>query len=448
MKRFLYRGYRRYSGNPHWLVRGFSPAGIVVVICIVATACLGSDTNMAVAYQPFVFLSILIVFSMLWSLRPKPKVTVRRSLPRTASVGIRFHYTVHLTNKSRRTVRGLGLIERMTDARPSLQEFLNIPEPGESARNIVDRILGFYRWRWLLSLRLMAKLREQTAPPLPPGATRETVLEMTPLRRGILEFTGMTLARSDPFGLFRSMQEVSAPDKLVILPKRYPVPLLDLPGSMKYQPGGVTLASSVGESEEFISLREYRPGDSLRHLHWKSWAKTGKPIVKEFQDEYFVRHAMILDTFTTVGETELFEEAVSVAASFACSIQTSDSLLDVLFVEGQAYCFTSGRGLAHTGKLLEILAAVKTCPNKPFSILERLTLDHLPTVSGCLCIFLAWDEPRQNLARQIRMRNVPLQVFVMTPEEEPRLNPGPLSGDPARFRQIPVPKVREALLRQ
>ena len=199
---------------------------------------------------------------------------------------------------------------------------------------------------------------------------------------------------------------------------------------------------------EFISLREYRPGDSLRHLHWKSWAKTGKPIVKEFQDENFVRHAMILDTFTTEGETELFEEAVSVAASYACSIQTSDSLLDLLFVEGQAYCFTSGRGLAHTGKLLEILAAVKTCPNKPFSILERLTLDHLPVVSGCLCILIAWDEPRQNLARQIQMRGIPLQVLVMTQEEKPELKPGPMATDPARFRQIPVTKVREALVQR
>ena len=57
------------------------------------------------------------------------------------------------------------------------------------------------------------------------------------------------------------------------------------------------MASSVGESEEFVSLRDYRRGDPMRHIHWKSWAKTGKPIVKEFQDEFFVRHALILDTF-------------------------------------------------------------------------------------------------------------------------------------------------------
>ena len=211
----------------------------------------------------------------------------------------------------------------------------------------------------------------------------------------------------------------------MILPRRYAIPPLSLAGTMKYQPGGVTLASSVGESEEFISLREYRPGDPLRHLHWKSWAKTGKPIVKEFQDEFFVRHAMILDTFTTDGETDLFEEAVSVAASFACSIQTTDSLLDLLFVGGEAYTFTAGRGLGHTEKLLEILAGVRTCPDRPISILERLVLEHLPQVSGCLCILLSWDQSRQRLVRQIQMRGIAPHVLVITAKSEPKLAPGP-----------------------
>jgi uncharacterized protein (DUF58 family) len=313
-------------------------------------------------------------------------------------------------------------------------------------RYIVVRLFGFYRWTWLLSRRSLAKVREEIAPPIPPGATRETLLELTPLRRGVLEFTGMTLARSDPFGLFRSMQESKERDKLLILPKRYPVPPLSLAGAMKYQPGGVTLASAVGESEEFISLRDYRPGDPLRRMHWKSWAKTGKPIVKEFQDEFFVRHALVLDTFTTEGETDLFEEAVSVAASFACSIQTTDSLLDLLFVGGEAYCFTTGRGLSQTGKLLEILAAVRTCPNRPFSVLERLVLDHIQQVSGCLCVFLAWDEPRQELVRQIQARGVSPQVLVLSPGGEPKLEPGPMASDPARFREIPADGVREALL--
>ena len=75
---------------------------------------------------------------------------------------------------------------------------------------------------------------------------------------------------------------------------------------MRYQEGGVALAANIGRSEEFVSLREYRHGDPVRHIHWRSWAKTGKPIVKEFEDEFFVRHALVLDTFTDEPNSEVW----------------------------------------------------------------------------------------------------------------------------------------------
>ena len=132
--------------------------------------------------------------------------------------------------------------------------------------------------------------------------------------------------------MFRAFVKVPLPQTVLILPKRYPLPPIALPGAMKYQEGGVALASNIGRSEEFVSLREYRRGDPLRHIHWRSWAKAGKPIVKEFEDEFFVRHALVLDTFTDDPHSEAFEEAVSVAASFACTVLTQESLLDLLFV--------------------------------------------------------------------------------------------------------------------
>ena len=118
-------------------------------------------------------------------------------------------------------------------------------------------------------------------------------MELIPLSRGPLRFKGTAIARADPFGLVRSFVTVPLPQSVLILPKRYPLPPIALPGVMKYQQGGVALASSVGRSEEFVSLRDYRPGDPMRHIHWKSWARTGRPIVKEFLDEFFVRHALV-----------------------------------------------------------------------------------------------------------------------------------------------------------
>ena len=111
------------------------------------------------------------------------------------------------------------------------------------------------------------------------------------------------------------------------------------------QSGSVSLASSVGDSEEFVSLRDYRPGDPLRRIHWKSRAKTGQPVVREEQSEYFVRQALILDTFQPESESTILEEAISIAASFACDFHTQESLLDLMFVGLQSWATTTSTRL-------------------------------------------------------------------------------------------------------
>jgi uncharacterized protein (DUF58 family) len=169
----------------------------------------------------------------------------------------------------------------------------------------------------------------------------------------------------------------------------------------------------VGDSQEFLSLRDYRPGDPLRRIHWKSWAKTEKPIVKEYQDEFFVRHALILDTFMETEESNIFEEAVSVAASFAYSIPTQESLLDVMFVGTEAFCFTSGRGMAQAEHMLEILASVKLCNDKPFNVLTTLVMARSSYLSGCICIFLSWDEERERLVEYLEGIHVPLLALIV-----------------------------------
>jgi uncharacterized protein (DUF58 family) len=266
------------------------------------------------------------------------------------------------------------------------------------------------------------------------------------LRRGHFHLTGMTFASPDPFGLFRSLKKFPLAQTILILPKRYPLPSIMLPGRTKYQQGGVAMASAIGQSEEFVSLRDYRPGDPLRHIHWKSFAKTGRPIVKEFQDEFFVRHALILDTFGVPRHSQVFEEAVSVAASFACSIQTQEALLDLMFVGPQAYCFTAGRGVGHMEQMLEILASVQPCQEKPFSALKQLVIEHSDAVSGCICIFLRWDEERQNFVEHLKILGVPVLVLVVNEKEE-RLSFGPMADQPENFHVLPLGKIGEALAR-
>ena len=233
---------------------------------------------------------------------------------------------------------GLTLLEDLADPRPTFAEWREF----QLAENRRIRPFQIHQRSRPDPFKL-ATIKEGEVPSLSPRGEAEVRVELLPLRRGALRFTGVTLARPDPLGLFRSFARIPAPQTVLILPKRYLLPPIALPGLMKYQEGGVTLAANVGRSEEFVALRDYRRGDPLRHIHWRSWAKADKPIVKEFEDEFFVRHALVLDTFVGEPHSEILEEAVAVAASFACAVRTQESLLDLLFVGAQSYCLTAGR---------------------------------------------------------------------------------------------------------
>jgi uncharacterized protein (DUF58 family) len=428
-KRRLFIRVRPLTAVRGWFRRRFTPAGLLVLLAVVFSAGFGIDMNLTVAYQAFALLLCVLLVSLAWGWTSRKEFTARRVLPRFGTVGTPLPYRVAVQSATGRMEGDLSLWERMADTPEALAKYEGLPE--------LERPRG---------RGVVAEAPELKLPALPPGEEVEASHTLMPRQRGVLHFTGMTMVWPDPLGLFRSMTEIRSPQSVLILPRRYPVPRFDLPGRMKYQRGGVALASSVGESEEFVAMRDYRPGDPLRHIHWKGWAKTGRPIVKEFQDEFFVRHALVLDTFTDDGESEAFEEAVSVAASFACTIPDQDSLLDLMFVGPQAVCFTAGRGLAYPEQLLEILASVRPSRDKELSALEQLVLRHAGSVSGCICVLLAWDERRQRFIRQLKSLGIPLMVLVVTPRGDGReLEPGPMADAPENLHRLEVGRAAERL---
>ena len=416
-ERFLrrqHRNYRLFFAADAWIRAHVAPPGALVLAGLLVTAVLGVDTGVTLAHQVFALLLLLAAASVLAAILTRPRVEVTRSLPRHATVGVPVRYRLEVRNPSRRTWADLALAECWPDPRPPVGEFLRRREPGEAKRNWVDRFYAFHRWTWLVERRRQAEGGQARIAALPPGGRAEAALTMTPLRRGAIALSTVAVGAPDLFGLFRGVRATAAPGRILVLPRRYPVPRLDLPGrSARYQPGGVALASSVGESGEFVALRDYRPGDPPRHIHWRSWARAGRPIVKEFQNEFFVRHALVLDTFAPDDLEDVFEEAVSVAASFAFTMPEQDSLLDLLFVGPQAYCFTAGRGLAHAEQMLAVLAAVGRCEDKPFEALGRLVAAHAAQVSGAICVLTAWDEPRRHMVESLAALGVPARVYVV-----------------------------------
>jgi uncharacterized protein (DUF58 family) len=420
-RRACYVCFRLLSGFQHRLRRRLTLLGGFLVGGIVTTAILGIDTNLAMAYQAFTGLLALLVAAVGATFFFRGRFRVERQLPRLGTIGMPLRYRVAVTNTSSQPQQGLSLHEMFADPRPDFATFRDTPEPGEARRNWVDRLFVFYRWRWLITRNTKGAAAETPLPPLAPGETAAVEVELTPQRRGVLRFTGAAIACPDPIGAVRALRRVAAADTLLVLPRRYRVPPLSLPGSQRYQQGGVALSSSIGESEEFIGLRDYRPGDPRRHIHWRSWARTGRPVVKEFEDEFFVRHALVLDTFRDDMDDDVFEEAVSVAASFACTVETQESLLDLLFVGHTAVTITVGRAVGQVDHLLEVLAGAEGAAGA-FAELAALVTEHAPLVDGCALVLLRWDEERRELVRQLAAAGTAVEVFVVVAEDAPAID--------------------------
>lgn len=438
--KLFYFAYRVTSRLWYLARRRFTVPGLCVAGCFVVAGSTGIDVENSVTYQAFGLLLAAVAAALVSSFFFRAKFSATRLLPRVGTVGQPLYYRVLVKNLTDQPQEGLTLLENVFDPRPPFRDWIGF-HMAESKR---VRPFRMTQRRQRNPFR-PADLMDAEIPPLAPGTEVEVRAEIFPLRRGIIQFIDLTIARPDPLGLFRAFARVHAPQKVLILPKRYPLPPIALPGAQRYQEGGVALAANVGRSEEFVSLREYRRGDPLRHIHWRSWAKAGKPIVKEFEDEFFVRHALVLDTFDEEPNSEVLEEAVAVAASFACTILTQESLLDLLFVGAQSYCFTSGRGLAHADQMLEILASVKNCADKGFETLDHLVLNHAAVVSGCICVLQRWDGPRRKLVEKLRAIGVPLLVLVVVRAGEEPPEAGPMRDEPGQFRVLEIGKIREQL---
>ena len=419
LNQFFYKVYT--SAHPAGRHRRYqwTPAGRLVAAGVVAAAAFGVDTTRSSVYQLFTLLVSVLGVAWLCTRFFRPAVSVSRSLPPFATAGSTLHYRMTVHNRSSRKQAGLSVQEAVATTCPSYREFMLVREPGESDRNRWDQMVKYHRFVWLMKYRIRARFREQSLPVLGANSYAHVTLELKPVRRGMLDLSGLSIRRTGPFGLFKAVRHLPLPDHLLILPHRFPLPPVQLPGTRKHHAGGVTLASSVGNAHEFRSLREYRPGDPMRMLHWKSVAKTGELIIRENEDEYFVRHALILDTFTDQPVSDLFETAVSVAASFACTVRTQESMLDLLFVEDQAHRISTGRGVDHTGQLLKTLAVVNACTDKPVETLFPLLREHAARISGCICILLAWDDERRELVRILSELSIPLKILVMTDREPP-----------------------------
>jgi uncharacterized protein (DUF58 family) len=193
-----------------------------------------------------------------------------------------------------------------------------------------------------------------------PRGVRQVTYPIRSDVRGRYRVGPLSVRLTDPFGLCELARSFASSDELVVTPVLFPLPSVRLGGD--WAGGGDAASRSVAVSgSDDAATREYRHGDDLRKVHWKSTARTGELMVRREEQPFQSRATLLLDARAGAhhgeGPGSSFEYAVSTVASIGVTLARAGFALSVLHDSGQA---VAPPGVPLTeGLLLDELAVVR-----------------------------------------------------------------------------------------
>lgn len=188
------------------------------------------------------------------------------------------------------------------------------------------------------------RLASFALPALGGKAAHTEVFAVPTSRRAVISVGPARTVRGDPFGLLaREILWTGAVD-LFVHPKTIRIP--GRQGGFIRDLEGHTTNQLTSSDVSFHALREYSPGDDRRYVHWKSSAKTGKLLVRQFEETRRSHVAIGLDLgSSSYAAEDEFELAVSVAASLGLQALRDENFLSVLTTDARLRAVSPRRTL-------------------------------------------------------------------------------------------------------
>ncbi|MBN2714655.1 MAG: DUF58 domain-containing protein [Deltaproteobacteria bacterium] len=369
----------RWIGHSYRLYLALTPLGRAVLLFWLFAGALGLNVAQTVVYILWAIITGLLLASLLFrrGYALDPGFMVKATTPERVGVGTPLSYTVMLENMGDNAVRDIRVQ------------------------------LPFLTWdgRYV--------------------AQRDKVSELLPNARAVLTSTAVFSARGAhslmpvlamrelPMGIAAGPYLQSEAVSFVVVPFFPVIHSLRLPFREKCHPGGVPMASHTGEAMELAGVREYRTGDQTRDLHARTWARTGVPHVRQYQQEFFTRMGIILDVYRNGLSEAPFEGAVSLAAGLLARMSNRDALVDILCTGNDFHDLTIGRSVGCFEQGLDLLASVT--PGTPLDVehLSRRLVHHLDMMSGVLIVTSHFSDEVSAIRRWCVERHVPVRVFAV-----------------------------------
>jgi len=190
------------------------------------------------------------------------------------------------------------------------------------------------------------------------GQAAHLELPFVPLRRGPLAFTTVELSVSFPFGVMGRWVRLPCEATVLVYPRLRRVTVAWLARAVGVRQEGGRSSNRPGGNEDFYGLREHRPGDGLRLIHWRRTARTGRVVSREMTHASPPRAMIALD-LRGASDTEQVERAISLTASLVCDAHLQGCRVGLVMTGVSCRVFPLHHGASHRTRILEALATLE-----------------------------------------------------------------------------------------
>lgn len=222
--------------------------------------------------------------AVVWSYHRLRQVTVRRRVHQELFAGQPFVYELEIDNPTRHSFRNLTVICR--DLTVPTQGFVSVLKPRSTARAFGEGIIP---------------------------------------RRGRHRWGPVEISSGFPFGLFRRRVEIDDGFETVVLPRLGHLDLQRfrrlLLGRTEYDARHQPMIRQPGSQTEFHGLREFRSGDSPRWIHWRTTARVGELMIREYEEPPASDLVLVLDPWLPDRPEKLRKQLDEVIATNQATIR-------------------------------------------------------------------------------------------------------------------------------
>ncbi len=220
-------------------------------------------------------------------------------------------------------------------------------------------------------------------------------LAKSPLKkRGVYKLGPARAYSTDPFGLFRLSRAFPGVDEVTVYPATVDLQDFQLSLSDTFH-HGVRYLQSHESASSVSNIREYNPGDGFHRIHWASTARTGRLMVKQFENETRNHVWVVLDMHQDVqagGEIDNTEEwGVTIAASLAEKFLSMDWPVGIMAHGDHRYLLTPQQTPNFHEELLRVMAMARATGSRPLMQVLRQEWDSFSPSSRVVVITPSTD---------------------------------------------------------